>query len=499
MQSEAGLSKVDVSKNSRFRFEAENRFCLAGYGATVAMLCVVYGFQIEPITLNNLGIYTLITLGFHLSVQVLGMAGLLASKKRTIMVTQIAMVNWAISFTYICFFISDLRPILLLGSFLTLNFYVGRGDFRQSLGLSCLIPIFYLTPAFEAEMTQGGYSHWARDGVCLMAFMISSFHASTVARHNGKLRKEVYKAKLAADKANEELKKSSESAIRKAFDKVEKANQLKGELLANLSHEFRTPLNAIINVPDLLKGNLGETPCWLCESCGASFNDADLLNSTLDVPAELCPDCQVPMELAYRSEAVTSFMPSQLLNRSQQAGGYLLYCFDNIMNLSRLEADDICLERSDTRLDELLEEVVMMFTNRWQYRDRALRMELKTALVVAHCDGDRVREVLAHLIDNALRFSSEGTEVVVRLEEGRDNQVRLSVIDHGIGISPDVREVIFESFQQADSSHTRDFDGLGLGLTLASGLLKLHGSQLELESEPAGGSCFSFELETVST
>ena len=62
-----------------------------------------------------------------------------------------------------------------------------------------------------------------------------------------------------------------------------------------------------------------------------------------------------------------------------------------------------------------------------------------------------------------------------------------------------IKEVIFESFQQADSSHTRDFDGLGLGLTLASGLLKLHGSKLELESKPGGGSCFSFELETVST
>ena len=110
-----------------------------------------------------------------------------------------------------------------------------------------------------------------------MAFMISSLHASTVARHNGKLRKEVYRAKLAADAANEELKRSSESAIRKAFDKVEAANKVKGELLANLSHEFRTPLNAIINVPNILKANLGETPCWLCESCGGSFADPGLL------------------------------------------------------------------------------------------------------------------------------------------------------------------------------------------------------------------------------
>jgi signal transduction histidine kinase len=493
------VSQSGVAEHYRFRFEAENRFCLAGYGATVLMLCVVYGFQIEPITLKNLTIYALITLGFHLSVQAFGLAGLLASKKRTIAVTQIAMVNWAISFTYICFFISELRPILLLGSFLTLNFYVGRGDFRQSLGLSCLIPIFYLSPAFQAQMTDGFYAHWARDGICLMAFVISSLHASTVARHNGKLRKEVYQAKLAADQANEELKRSSESAIRKAFDKVEKANQVKGELLANLSHEFRTPLNAIINVPDILKENLGETPCWLCESCGASFNDPDLLDSCVDVQAEECPDCKVPMDLAYRAQAVTSFAPSQLLNRSQQAGHYLLYCFDNIMNLSLLEAKELVLDPVDARLDELLEDVVMMFKQRTQYRERVLRMEVKTTRVRAHCDPERVREVLAHLVDNALRFSSAGDEVVVRLEDGAASQVRLSVIDTGLGIATDAQHAIFESFQQADSSHTRDHAGLGLGLTLALGLIELHGSKLEFESEIDRGSDFSFELPTVDS
>ena len=75
--------------------------------------------------------------------------------------------------------------------------------------------------------------------------------------------------------------------------------------------------------------------------------------------------------------------------------------------------------------------------------------------------------------------------------------MRITVVDHGIGISPDAGDVIFESFQQADSSHTRDFDGLGLGLTLAAGLLALHGSLLEFESELNEGSQFFFELPCV--
>ena len=488
------MVKSSSTDEYRFRFEAENRFCLAGYSATVLMLSVIYGFQVEPITIENLVIYSLITLGFHGMVQGLGVAGYLASKRRSYWVSQIAMVNWAISFTYICFFVSELRPILLIGSFLTLNFYVGRGEFRQSLGLSCLIPIFYLSPAFEAYMSDGSYDHWERDVIFLIAFMISSVHASTVARHNGKLRREVYRAKLAAEEANEELQRSSESAIRKAFDKVEKANQMKGELLANLSHEFRTPLNAIINVPNILQENLGETPCWLCESCGASFNDPDLLRLGTDVPAEDCPDCHVPMELAYRAQAVTSFAPSQLLNRTKQAGNYLLYCFDNIMNLSLLEAEEIELMRDECRLDEILEEVMFMFKGRWQYRDRLIRMEVHTDLCTAVCDRDRIRETLSHLLDNALRFSSEGDDVVLRLTKEHPDLVCISVLDHGMGIVPDAYEAIFESFQQADSSHTRDFDGLGLGLTLAAGLVGMHGSTLKFESELGQGSRFFFAL-----
>ena len=116
------VSQSGVAQHYRFRFEAENRFCLAGYGATVLMLFVVYWFQVEPINFENWFIYTCITMGFHGFVQMIGVAGLLASKRRNYFVSQIAMVNWAVSFTYGCFFVSELRPILLLGSFLTKNF-----------------------------------------------------------------------------------------------------------------------------------------------------------------------------------------------------------------------------------------------------------------------------------------------------------------------------------------------------------------------------------------
>jgi len=484
----------ELKNNYRFKFEPENRFCLVGYGATVVMLTLVYLYQLEAILIEDVVIYASMTLGFHTTVQVLGSAGVLASKRRNFWVSQLAMANWAISFIYGCFLVSELRPILLIGSFLTLNFYVGRGYFQQSLTLSCLIALFYMTPAFARQITSGDYPWWGRDSIYLLTFMVSSFHASTIARYNGKLRKEVYEAKLAADKANAELKRSSESALKKAFDKVEQANRIKGELLANMSHEFRTPLNAIINVPNILKTNIVEVPCWFCESCGASFNDSELAENTTEALPEDCPDCSVSMEIAYRGESLTPFRPFELLNRSQGAGDHLLYCFDNIMNLTMLESGDIKLFCLPVRIEEVVAEVVMNFKMRPVYTERSIRVEMNLESSWAQCDSDRVREILSHLVDNALRFSAQDSEVVLRLEMGESSTIRLVVLDHGVGIDRGAYDLIFESFQQADSSHTRNFDGLGLGLTLASGLVELHGSKLQFESEVSKGSQFFFEL-----
>lgn len=478
----------------RFKFEAENRFCLLGYGATVAMLWLIYGYEIEAIVLQDVLTYTFLTLGFHSTVQVLGRFGFLSSKRSNLIVSQLAMVNWSISFVFACFMVSELRPILLLGAFLTLNFYVGRGDFRQSFGLSFLISGFYMTPALVHEMGEQSYGWWTRDCIYLFAFLVSSFHASTVARHNGRLRKEVYFSKLAADKANEELKKSSESALRKALDRVKKANQVKGELLANMSHEFRTPLNAIINVPNLLQANIQETPCWLCEGCGASYHDEDLAEGLPAASEAACPECSVQMVIAHQAQSLTAFKPSALLARSRQAGDYLLYCFDNIMNLSMIESGDTTLHCSDVVMDELVEEVLMSFRQRPAYSERTLRSQVHEDTRVAYCDGERVREVLRHLVDNALRFSESPSEVMVILEESRDDKVRVSVQDQGVGIAHSDCEKIFESFQQVDSSHTRSYDGLGLGLTLAASWVRMHGSSLEFESKPNQGSRFFFEL-----
>ena len=164
--------ELGTQQKYRFRFEAENRFCLMGYGATVAMLFLVYQFEIELIRLQDFLTYALLTLGFHSFVQVVGQLGYLDSKRRNVVVSQIAMLNWGASFVLACFMVSELRPILLLGSFLTLNFYVGRGDFRQSIGLSILISCFYMSPALVSEFGDESYAWWTRDSIYLFAFLV---------------------------------------------------------------------------------------------------------------------------------------------------------------------------------------------------------------------------------------------------------------------------------------------------------------------------------------
>ena len=497
-----GFSSLGTDNgNSRFRFEPFNRLCLGGYSATAVALTLIYVFELDGILLRELVTYISLTLGFHSVVQWAGRAGYLNTRSRNFIVQQMAMTVWLISFTYACFFISDLRPVLLLGSFLTLNFYVGHGQFKESIGLSIVITIVYMTPAIMAQSIEGEYPWWGRDGVFVLCFLGSSLHAATVARYNGSLRKAVHQAKIETDRINEELniaheelKYSSESALKKALSKAEKANKMKGELLANMSHEFRTPLNAIINIPKILKASIHETPYWKCGQCGANFNDDDLVTAQGELPPKNCPDCDNFMEIKHRGELTTTKSPHELLDWSKNAGDYLLYCFDNIMNLSLIEAGDIQLSRTVTHLDEVVGEVLTSFRERSVHRGRGLRMDLKSPPFAVHADPNRVREIVSHLVDNALRFSSDNTEIVVLLEPQAQSHMRVSVVDQGIGIADSAREIIFESFQQADTSHTRSFDGLGLGLTLASGLVSLHHSELEFISEEGGGSTFFFEL-----
>ncbi len=228
------------------------------------------------------------------------------------------------------------------------------------------------------------------------------------------------------------------------------ASRAKDEFLAAMSHELRTPLNAVLGFSEVLQ---------------------EELQGPLNVPQK------------------------RSVSNIQSSGAHLLSLINDILDLAKIEAGKESLQLALTEPWALCEASLKLI--RPQALKKKLQVDLNAprnlpALLV---DARRVRQILVNLLNNAVKFTPEGGRIgleVARLEgEGR---IRFTVWDTGIGISEANRQKLFKPFVQVDSRLSRQYEGTGLGLSLALRLAEIHGGSLEVESQPGQGSRFSLLL-----
>lgn len=257
------------------------------------------------------------------------------------------------------------------------------------------------------------------------------------------------KVLVAASVRNISERLDIERSLRDATDEAKRANLAKSAFLANMSHEIRTPLNAIIGLSYLL-------------------GDSQLDDSQRN-----------------------------LVDKVQLSGRSLLGIVNDVLDLAKIEANEMELNEEPCLLHELLEELQSVYFEQAALKGLQLNLQLGPTLPdCVNTDGKLLRQILTNLIGNAIKFTQHGTVVLSANVLESDSlsadsvKVYFEVADTGVGVSKEIQQNIFQPFSQADSSTSRHFGGTGLGLSIVSSMVDLLQGELGVNSIPDEGSQF---------
>jgi len=249
----------------------------------------------------------------------------------------------------------------------------------------------------------------------------------------------------------EELVQIRTLELAQAKETAEEASRIKTNFLANMSHEIRTPMNAIIGFNYLLKHD------------------------------------------------ITNVHQLQQLDKIETSAKYLLALINDILDLSKIEANKIVLEKIDFSIYLIIDHVVSMFSEQINRKGLALKVQLSED-TPEYLNGDplRLRQILMNFVSNAIKFTDKGCIIISVAKIKTDNQsitLRFAVEDQGIGITVEQQKKLFQAFTQADNSTTRKYGGTGLGLVISKQLANMMNGDVGVESQFGSGSTFWFTAQ----
>jgi signal transduction histidine kinase/CheY-like chemotaxis protein len=279
------------------------------------------------------------------------------------------------------------------------------------------------------------------DEVGRMAQALAVFRDHAIERRN---------AELALHRRSEELVALNKDLL-KARDAAESANRIKSEFLASMSHEIRTPMNGIVGMVHVLMAT--------------------------------------PMQADQREK----------LSTLANAASTLLNILNDILDISKIEAGRLELDVAPFLPRRMLDDMMALWRPSALNKGLGLKSSVDSDVpLVMLGDANRIGQIVANYLGNAIKFTERGT-VTVRLSGERKGdgvyRLRVALTDTGIGIAPDTIPRLFQKFSQADNSTTRKFGGTGLGLAICRELAQLMGGQVGVDSAPGKGSTFWFAVD----
>jgi two-component system cell cycle sensor histidine kinase PleC len=303
---------------------------------------------------------------------------------------------------------------------------------------------------FEAQLDDGRWLHISERRTKDGGYVSVGTDITAIKRHEEKLidserrlMATVADLRVSQQALESQAQQLSELAQKYGDEKTraEEANQAKSKFLANMSHELRTPLNAIIGFSEIMgSGMFGPL--------GA------------DRYSEYCRDIH-------------------------SSGQYLLDVINDVLDMSKIEAGRMRLDRERLALDQMLNDSIRVVANRAAEKKLALTLEVEPDVAF---DADRraCKQIVLNLLSNAVKFTPNGGRVDVH-GRARGNSVVIAIDDTGIGITRDALMRLGRPFEQVEGQHTKSHQGSGLGLAIAKSLVELHGGHMRIRSRPGEG------------